>query len=460
MPVTKLSSEKGKPIVRWGHKVDRSSRGRLNYRRNKKYFGGYKMKKTLLKNAAIGLGMATLLALPVIASAAIQGICSDCHTMHNSEEGQPVAQVQGVSGASPTPNAVLLKYDCMSCHAQGNGNAIWTMTGGSQVPQVYGDFSDALSPTGDLAGGNFAYIDGTKGGAADDRKGHNVIDILTADGTLVGPPGYARGPADDQTNNTSVHTFAMASQFTCAGKAGCHGVRNQLMVVGQDANGVDIEAQRVGLAALTGAHHYDASGELAVADDIYNSYRFLMGTTGWENATYNNTLGDHSEYSGGNNVTFAAGYSGCDRCHVESHGAETIGYVTNRAGTITNFCETCHSNFHSSQADAVTSGAFLRHPSDFVIQNKTEYAKMTAWDASAPVARDGVPTAQSSTAGPGDVVMCLSCHAAHGTDYDHMLRFDYTAIEAGAGDNSTGCFVCHTTKDTGDGNDWGNPMLQ
>jgi hypothetical protein len=422
------------------------------------------MKKTFSKSAlGLGLGLVTLLALPVVGSAKIVGNCSDCHTMHNSELGLPVAVVQGW-GVSVTPNQVLLKMDCMSCHASGSGNAIDVLAGGSRVPQVYGNAAT------DLAGGNFGYIDNTKGSGASDRKGHNVIDILSADATLTGPPGYARGPADDQTNNTSIHTFAMASQFTCAGKAGCHGVRNQAIADAipavKDANGVEITAAvpavpRVGLAALTGAHHYDAGGQLTVADDIYNSFRFLMGTTGFESDNWANTLADHNEYSGANNVVFTA-ESGCDRCHEESHGMETVGYVTNRTGTITNFCETCHSNFHSSQADSVASGGFLRHPSDFIIQNKTEYALITTWDATAPVARDGVAAAVSGTAGPGDVVACLSCHVAHASDYDHMLRFDYSvgSMEAGAGSNTTGCFVCHNTKDTGDGNTWLNPMLQ
>jgi predicted CXXCH cytochrome family protein len=445
-------------------RVLRNQDGRVTEEKTKQYLRRMKMKKTFTK-AALGIGMATLMSLPVIASAKIVGNCSDCHTMHNSEQGNPVALVQGWTGVSPTPNAVLLKMDCMSCHASGSGNNLDILAGGSVVPQVYGTYA------ADLAGGNFAYIDGVKGSGASDRKGHNVIDILDADGTLTGPPGYARGPANDQTNNTSIHTFAMASQFTCAGKAGCHGVRNQAIADAvadiKDANGVVITpgtaaVPRVGLAALTGAHHYDATGDLSVADDIYNSFRFLMGTKGYEVYNWYNEASSHNEYSGANNVVFGVGGedTGCGRCHVESHGMETVGYVTNVSGTMTNFCETCHSNFHSSQADSIASGGFLRHPSDFVIQDKTEYTAIGDWDVTAPVARQDWTGGVSTAAGPGDVVMCLSCHVAHASDYPAMLRFDYTAINAGGGDNTTGCFVCHTTKDTGDGNTWLNPMLQ
>jgi len=422
--------------------------------------------KIIMRKLPILAGAAMVLALCGVAQAKIVGPCSDCHTMHNSEESQPVAIVYGWEGTSSTPNEVLLKYDCISCHAMADAtSSIVYLPGGSRVPQVYGNY------TTDLAGGNFAYIDGVKGSGASDRKGHNVIDIVTADAILTTPPGHTRGPADDQTNNTSMHTDDMASKFTCAGYAGCHGVRNQAIsdavAAVFDANGVEISpatpaVPRVGLAALTGAHHYNEGGSLAVADDIYNSYRFLLGTTGFESDNWANTFDDHNEYSGANNVTFAPGYSGCERCHEGSHEIDTSSYVTNRSGTITNFCETCHANFHSSQTEGVagTTGAFLRHPSDFVIPDKTEFAMMTNWDASAPVARDGVPTAMSSTAGPGDVVACLSCHVSHASNYPRKLRFDYAAMVAGGGANITGCFVCHTTKDTGDGNTWSNPLLR
>ena len=57
--------------------------------------------------------------------------------------------------------------------------------------------------------------------------------------------------------------------------------------------------------------------------------------------------------------------------------------------------------------------------------------------------------------GDTDMVMCLSCHQAHGTNYDYLLRFDYSATTAqSAGiyaDQTTaqgqgGCLACHTLK--------------
>ena len=133
--------------------------------------------------------------------------------------------------------------------------------------------------------------------------------------------------------------------------------------------------------------------------------------------------------------------------------------------SMSGFCTTCHGNFHSSSLEDGTnydrgpangtSGAFLRHPSDYVIPATGEYAAYTAYNLTAPVARPTVATAASDVVAPGtDLVMCLSCHQAHATPYDGMLRFDYAAMIAGsqvddaASQALGGCMACHTTKGT------------
>jgi hypothetical protein len=64
----------------------------------------------------------------------------------------------------------------------------------------------------------------------------------------------------------------------------------------------------------------------------------------------------------------------------------------------------------------------------------------------APVARpdpDNVSNTVVVTPGT-DIIMCLSCHRAHGSPYFKMLRWDYKGWPAGGGTN--GCNVCHTSK--------------
>jgi predicted CXXCH cytochrome family protein len=382
------------------------------------------------------------LALPVVSMAAINGDCADCHTMHNSRAGAPMAFTATGTGTTPslTPFPVLLLTDCVGCHAAGGADAIADFTG-SQVPQVY------HTDTVDLAGGNFAYIDGVKGAGADDRKGHNVVDILSADATLTGPPGMGRG-----ATMSSMHTADQAvpaATFTCAGNDGCHGVRNRLSVLGNIDNNVT-EAKVQGLAAMTGAHHYDVDGKIdgsagAEADDLNNSYRFLRGLYGLEAADWKNTdASNHNEYYGVSGSPFTGS---CEDCHDNSgHGDTLTTTMTTPSHSISGFCSTCHGTFHQ---DTDSAGSFIRHPTDLILPAKTEYQAYTSYDISGPVARTVVPDTASATVTPGsDVVMCLSCHVAHGSDYAGMLRFDYTTMIAGGGEVSGGCFACHTTKDT------------
>ncbi len=90
---------------------------------------------------------------------------------------------------------------------------------------------------------------------------------------------------------------------------------------------------------------------------------------------------------------------------------------------------------------------FTRHPTDVVIPNENEYQYYTTYSVEAPPGRTTVPDSASGIVDPDiDVVTCLSCHAAHATDYPDLLRWDYTTMLAGGG-GSGGCFTCHTTKD-------------
>ena len=390
-----------------------------------------------MKNKVLALlGAAMFLALPMTALAKINGVCSDCHTMHNSKAGQPMAKLANGS-PSLTPYPVLLLSDCKGCHAGGGSEAIATW-GGSSIPQVL--HTDST----DLAGGNFAYINGAKGAGANDRKGHNVVDILTADATLTGPPGMGRG-----ATSTSMHTANVAvpaTSFTCAGNDGCHGVRNRLAAANVDGNGTNVKLS--GLSAMTGSHHYNVDGVLntnaAGTIDPASGYRFLNGLYGKESTDWQYSGADHNVYFGKNGSPFTGS---CDDCHIVTHGSEVNNGAMQAPGhSISGFCAGCHGTFHADTA----SGSFVRHPTDYALPNKTEYAAYTTYSTDAPVARTDVTLGDTWAAGDGTaVVACLSCHVAHASDNAGMLRFDYATMVAGGGDNTTGCFVCHTTKDLG-----------
>ncbi len=375
--------------------------------------------------------------------AKITGPCVNCHTMHDSQgnTGMATYGADGKPWKSIGPNPMLVRGGCMGCH--GIGTAKIVNIGGSDVPQVY--HSDA---SGDLAGGNFAYILGAKGSGASDRKGHNIDDLGKPDAVMAGiiPGGFlgsfhtkTSGGILDSTNGDG----ATIPTLTCAGENGCHGVRSP---AGFGGSGL------VNLAAMKGTHHQNASGQLDAADKVSNSYRFLTGVKGFENdGTYkwqNKDASNHNEYFG---TTTPPKY-GCAGGTVNCHGANGVQSQNN---SISGFCGTCHGNFHTLSGGtggsaagigSTTNSPFQRHPTDVVLPNKTEYAAYTSFSVQAPVARQAVPAAMSAAVAPGsDVVMCLSCHMAHASDYPSMLRWDYTAMVAGGG-GSGGCFTCHTTK--------------
>lgn len=343
------------------------------------------------------------------ADAKITGQCANCHTMHNSQNGSAMA-TYGATGQpwkGTGPYRTLTRGDCLGCHGIGTANKIVTI-GGSDIPQVY--HTDA---TGDLAGGNFAYILGTKGSGASDAKGHNVIVLGKNEATLGYAPGYF----------ILMHNVVLASnRLTCAGAIGCHGNRFG------------------GSVGMKGAHHQNVDGKCDTADTVANSYRFLLGVKGLENTgtykwqNYNST--NHNEYFG---ATTPDAASCANTCHL-------AGGVQPPNHTISGFCATCHGQFHDVTEIGGTSSPFKRHPTDIVLKGSGEYTAYTTYSVEAPVARQTVFDSISSTVQPGtDVVMCLSCHAVHGTNYPDILKWDYTTMVAGGG-GSGGCFTCHTQK--------------
>jgi len=144
-------------------------------------------------------------ATPVWAK--ITGDCSNCHTMHNSQDD---ASMQFDDAAVQHSN--LLRSDCLGCHGQAGASKILGVNG-SQIPQVM--HADA---SGDLAAGNFGYINGMKGDPSDSH-GHNVVDLGAAfnEGTLNGvmPGGIVQFFHETDIVNDS--------DLTCAGANGCHG---------------------------------------------------------------------------------------------------------------------------------------------------------------------------------------------------------------------------------------------
>jgi hypothetical protein len=291
-------------------------------------------------------------------------------------------------GSASTPNDNLTKYDCIGCHLNGLIAA---------APNVFGTATR-------VAGGTFAssVVDTA---ATDYHKVHNVRDITwTNDETEL----LNITPGAETAGYTEP---AGANELTCAGTLGCHG--------NHDGTG------------LNGFHH----------NAYPNAYRFLRFYDG----------GAHTDIQG-------KGSSDCELGGAAA-GDHNVYYALNddsdaARDSISSFCSLCHGDFHD-QGDTTDGGSspWKRHPTEIMIPVAWNVAGVTIDYENTPFGFSGgdYTTMTTSTPYAADLsdsprVVCLSCHRAHGSDYDDILRFDYTInANAGAGlGGTTGCLACHS----------------
>jgi hypothetical protein len=356
--------------------------------------------------------------------ARVSGACSDCHTMHYSQNGTTLSD-----WGSAGPYNVLLINNCLGCHSSTDNSEAVTSLG---APVVYTigsapdfGFQDAGSNYHGLAGGNFYWV------KTDDNKGHNVFSD-NPDETLTTAPGgdSARMSCGAQSCHKNI-SETETTEDIYYGRQGC----TKCHMLTTDGK-------------LSGFHHADDSNTVVGCDvgDTDGFYRFLSGhlggagrgACGIEDNDWQETYAadDHNEY---------LGYSGTKT---------SDGWGVSNGHTVTFFCCGCHGAFHIEQ-DA--GGTWVRHPSDAVIPNTGEYSDAFGaggtgtgtYNPQVPVARHDLSgwTGPSATVTINDdLVMCLSCHRPHGTPYPDMLRWDYDGMVAGSTGASGGCFVCHTQK--------------
>lgn len=397
--------------------------------------------KLRMRLFAVMLGTAALLCVASNVFA-VTGACVNCHTMHNSQDGD-IMRVDDSTG--PTP-ALIKAGSCYGCHGDTDiVNGTWALddpNAPGRTPRVNAQDYGTDGTAGDtLAGGTFYWVD-TNGHNAD-AKGHNVVGVAAMDTNLgYAPPGFNTSFSANGPINSSNLTWN--TQLTCAGTNGCHG----------DHAATD------DFTAVRGGHHSGSDGPATAtgstsSEIVANSYRFLKGIKGYEDSDweFQPNATEHNQYYGD---------------------ARTQDTATDTA-TISYLCAECHGDFHSGAstdlngvelgADVGTTfgAAWLRHPTDLdmnALSDTSEYAYYNGagngYSVVAPVASEDVSAVKSVVLqGAGDaIVTCLSCHRAHGSAYDDLLRWEYNDSDATTHDMSAangagnvGCFICHTTKD-------------
>lgn len=385
------------------------------------------------KLLAAAVSVAAICLLPALASARVTGQCANCHTMHNSQDSASMQKNSTVGTYGSGPQESLTRGNCVGCHS--GDTAIV-----DKAPSV---MSLTNPPTYQLAGGSFWWV--AQDGGAFDAKGHNTLMLnptsSDAKHGLV-PPGWT---TDFGTGVTTLPTGASGTwgtQLGCAGTFGCHG-QHKSTVEGD-------------FTAISGGHHGNDS--TIDGSTIPKSYRFLFGVTGIEDTDWELTVSssDHNIYKGRARTTDTSTHTDADT-------------------TISFLCAKCHGKFHSgtgtegTDTDSTFGAAWLRHPTDLSFADvlNTEYATyndsgdystyapVASTDPATVLASDGFAAVSmardGSTEANTGIVMCLSCHRAHGTPYNDLMRWDYSAncqASTATFDNTNcGCFVCHTTKD-------------
>jgi predicted CXXCH cytochrome family protein len=262
--------------------------------------------------------------------------------------------------------------------------------GECRVPIVY----NMAPPDRPLAAGNFYWVGR---GPNSDACGHNVRGICVPDGRLKSAPGSDWNPG--------------------AGGCSCHG-----SLAGDDPR--DFKGLKNGCRGchLVVRHHAPDAAAGTASGRGNGYYRFLAG----------HSSGMGVAETGCEGVEDTAWEQDCDGSR---HNRYKGSLDPNDPTCIDWVCRGCHPQFHSPQG-----APWVRHPTGILLPNSGEYARYDCVGAYNPA----VPVGFLQPAAPSRetaVVLCLSCHRAHGSPYPSMLRWDYQNLRDGEG-----CLTCHTEK--------------
>ena len=472
------------------------------------------MKKVLLAVASVGLmAGAAYAAAPSALGVGIGGpntqqyhsydglICTDCHTLHGSENGAAV--LGGKTDGAATNWAgfddltvgggyreLLKKGDwpdiCLSCHKEGYNTALT-----ADLPSVEGvTYGNWVAPIVMTTDGYYA-ADGTINGKTfsmpagdffysnlDPKKGHNPAYTKGADFALT---GTSKLMSTDTTLKAAPPGGSITDgEWSCHS---CHGMHSRFSggytayrQIKRKVNGLVITADVSGFGVETRAGDY-AVGTLAAGFESIKS----------------NTRGDIQQDANGKYTVYknerkdANALQGADLFALESDTNKNV-----YQGGFSSFCSACHGNFHDgSAADGTATveggnngktevnSTWVKHPTniDMVTGGTRKYGKSTytvavsnaqntnpnpaGYDWKYPLVKADANFTVTSTGanGPADTtdrIMCLTCHKAHATQFDNMVRWDangHAFIKNGEvdftgaasnGDNiAYGCGKCH-----------------
>lgn len=331
--------------------------------------------------------------------------CDGCHTMHNSENGQPVIPAdQAASTAGTGLNSMLTigsdpSSTCLSCH-QGLGS--------------YHVASEAGEPNPNRnAGGDFYWLQNdyqvTIRGNVVERKGeeygHNIVALdFGYNASTVITPG---APTSAGPTGFPVTDLACSS---------CHDPHGKIVRTGNIYPPIVVSGSYGGLTS---------SGQpVDLTTGTMGNYR-LLGTTGY------NPQGALQPFTAAAPIAYA------------SNGDGYYGSKVDYGSGMSEWCANCHTGFNTTGANA------HRHPAandahlDGEASNYNKYletgnltnVQATSYLGLVPFERGVLYNPMGyvgsldpqSTVGPDNNsnVMCLTCHRAHANGFRNAGRWDF-----------------------------------
>ncbi len=373
--------------------------------------------------------------------------CEGCHSMHNSFENS--TNVTGRTFAQGTGPYLLKANDqggtCLNCH-----NAADTAPSSYHISTNGITPYDSTSPVEMTPGGDFAWLKKTmtfvvRGATTTnpgERHGHNII---AADFGYVADPDITAAPGG---------TYP-AGNLACSS---CHDPH------GRYRRFADGTYNTTGLPIFNSGSYNNSANPTAGVSAV-GAYR-ILGGNGYQPKSL---TGSYAFTSDPMDVVVASTYN-----RSEATDQTGIAYGKN----VSEWCANCHTGM--LQASFTSGMAGLRHPAGngakltaAIVTNYNAYVSsgiMTntntakAFSTLAPFATDTndrtvmKPQAVTGTGGSSnhaaattaDNVICLSCHRAHATAFESMLRFAYSNEFMTAAD-STNAAIYDTVNGKGTG---------
>lgn len=348
--------------------------------------------------------------------------CEGCHTMHNSLNGSASATgLQQFQAGDFLLKASDQSSICLNCHQHAGDtgpNSFHVSTSESDMPT--GSPPIQLSP-----GGDFGWLKKTYNWTGEtgpqtspgDTHGHNIVASdygYAADTRLAYAPG---GGSFQYPSN----------QLSCIS---CHDPHGRYR---RDSTGVISTTGR----PIIGSGSYNTSAEPAGNNSV-GVYR-LLGGVGYQPKSL------AGSYAFLYDPFFAVAPEDYNRA--EDTTDVRVAYGRN----VSLWCANCHAQLHSTvgslihPADQQMSSTVLSiynsyvKTGDLTGTQATSYLSLVPFQMGDTTDMATLKGAVGSTAGPvsGDRVMCLSCHRAHASGWDSMMRFPldstFTTVADGSG---------------------------